>query len=252
MEIHYNPHLEKNSKWKTYLLEFMMIFFAVCAGFLAERFREELKDKEHLHKYIVSMVADLKSDIMMFDSTMTENAESRRMTDSLISLLKTKSKNTSEIYYLARTIPLKRDSYYPNTKTFDQLKSSGGLRLIEQENILDSITSYYQALKWFDVEGSNLYQASEHVFVADERLFDGMVFQKMLKTMKSGSYSSDFEKPFGNPPLLTSDLISINSVIMSYHALCSVSLVMEDESKISRSQAKRLVTLLEKEYNLKD
>jgi hypothetical protein len=251
MEVHHHPHLDPHTQWITYLFEFIMIFFAVTAGFMAESYRERLKDKEQIHKYMESMVTDLNSDIIMYDSTMKENATSRELADKLIPLLKGKSKNTSEIYYLARRLTVVTDLYYPNTKTFDQLKSSGGLRLIDKENILDSITSYYQSLKWYDAEGAILDGQLEHIFISNERLFDGAVFQKMIKTLKGGFYSSDFEKPQDNPPLLSADPIVINSVIMSCHALYSVTLLMEGQAMESKAQAKRLADLLEIEYKLK-
>jgi len=108
-----------------------MIFFAFSAGFIAENMRENYNEKEQAHKYMQSMIDDLKSDIIMFDSTFTWNKFSRDMTDNLIKLLKENSENTNEIYFLARDITAQSDAYYLNTKTFDQLKSSGGLRLIQ-------------------------------------------------------------------------------------------------------------------------
>jgi hypothetical protein len=137
------------------------------------------------------------------------------------------------------------------TKTFDQLKSSGSLRLIDHENILDSITSYYQSLKWYDSEGALLDDALKHIFISNEKLFDGAVFQKMIKTIKVGFYSADFEKPQDNPPLLSADPIVINSVIMSCHLLYSTTLIMERQVMKSKAQAKRLEDLLDIEYKFK-
>lgn len=251
MEVHHHPHLDPHTKWITYLFEFLMIFFAVTAGFMAESYRERLKDKEQIHKYMLSMVADLNSDIVMYDSTMKENATSRELIDKFFPLLKDKSENTSEIYYLARRLTMVTDWYYPNSKTFEQLKSFGGLRLINKENILDSITLYYESLKWFNSEGAILDDELKHIYLSNEKLFDGAVFQKMIKTLKGGFYSSDIERPQDNPPLLSEDPIVINSVIMSCHALYSVTLVMEVQARKSKAQAKKLAELLEKEYKLK-
>lgn len=227
-----------------------MIFFAVSAGFMAENYRERLKEKEQVHKYIESMVSDLRFDIAMFDSTTKESNLGRRMIDNLFQLLKSKSKNTSEIYYLAKASLLNSDAYYPNTKTFDQMKSSGSLRLIRQENILDSITSYYQKTKIFEIEASALYEKGRHVWIFDEKLFDGIVFQTIVKTQRGEYYSSDYDRPKDNPPLLSDDPGVINSVIMSYH--CAYGNLQNNEiiAAWAEAQARRLVELLEKEYEL--
>ena len=60
MEVHHHSHKPKN--WKEYISEFLMLFFAVFAGFLAESYLEYRTDRHKEHDYLVSMISDLKID----------------------------------------------------------------------------------------------------------------------------------------------------------------------------------------------
>src|SRR3954467_2858967 len=68
MEVHHHSHTE-GKKFRHYLWEFLMLSLAVFCGFLAENFRESLVNKEKAQHYMESMAADLKADIIGFDTT---------------------------------------------------------------------------------------------------------------------------------------------------------------------------------------
>ena len=155
MEVHHHPHVENLSagqagkNFKEYFLEFIIIFLAVTLGFFAENLREHIKDESEIQHDMQSMIADLHSDVAMYNSLIASNKLSDRRTDTLITLLKTDRSNTADIYFLARYITANNHTYTPNTKTFDQMKSSGALKFIEPRNLLDSISEYINRCKSF-------------------------------------------------------------------------------------------------------
>ena len=106
MEVHHHPHLEKKS-FKEYLLEGLMIFFAVSMGFIAENIREFISDNAKEKEFIESILEDLKEDQKSFTSTINYFTERTLMTDSLIHLINTEYpiKNTRDFYYWAKLIP---------------------------------------------------------------------------------------------------------------------------------------------------
>src|SRR5260221_7369494 len=61
MEVHSHTHTERK-KWTHYFWEFLMLFLAVFAGFLAENFREHQVEKQRGKQYIQSLYEDLKTD----------------------------------------------------------------------------------------------------------------------------------------------------------------------------------------------
>src|SRR6186713_829398 len=143
MEVHQHTHTPRK-KWTHYFWEFFMLFLAVFCGFLAENTREQIVEKKRAKEFVRSMIEDLKKDTANFQMTYFVNDTTIQMMDSLIFLLKSteRDKRTSQLYYLARAIAGINQSYLSTDRTFSQMKSSGNLRLIENHEIADSITSY--------------------------------------------------------------------------------------------------------------
>ena len=254
MEVHHHPDLHhKPKKWKEYFLEFLMIFLAVTLGFFAENLREHIKEKAVIQNNMESMIADLQSDVAMYNSTLTANQFSDKRTDTLITLLKKDRTSTSEIYFLARFITANNQNYSPITKTFDQMKSSGTLKLIEPSRLLDSISEYYQSLQYFPGVNNLQNQKLTDIHLANSQLFDGYTFQNMFIVVptKFGFVKGEIKMPEGNPPLLSDNFKAINSVIMAYHYLYSVTEVNNNAAIIRKENANRLINLLIKEYDLK-
>ncbi len=62
MEVHHPHHPTHNKKWAEYLLEFLMLFFAVFLGFLSENYFEYRVERHKEHDYLISLQNDLKLD----------------------------------------------------------------------------------------------------------------------------------------------------------------------------------------------
>lgn len=145
MEVQHHSHPPHGKKtWAAYFWEFLMLFLAVFCGFLAEYQLEHVIEKERGKQYIESLYEDLQTDTTKCAKQITEltEKESSLMVmdacfDSLIhgitspDCLKTVVKNSrgfSDFIYTDRTI--------------QQLKFAGGLRLIQDKEIADSIIAY--------------------------------------------------------------------------------------------------------------
>ena len=249
MEVHHHPNVEKKN-FKEYFLEFLMIFLAVTMGFFAENLREYFKNKGEINSDMQAMTADLQSDVGMYNNYIALNELSDRRIDTLITLLKLDRSNTSEIYFLARFITANNNIYTPDTRTFEQMKSSGALKLIESRRILDSISGYYQSLQFFNSQSDLQRQKVVDVHLVNSQLFDGYTFQHMFLNVES-DMDVDIIKPANNPPLLSNDFNTINKIIMAYHYLYATTQINNKAAIISNQQAHRLIDLLNKEYHLK-
>jgi hypothetical protein len=144
MEVHHHPKVEKKNL-KEYFLEFLMIFLAVTLGFFAENFREHQVEKNRELEYIKSLTADLNDDVHNLDSMMVFEQTGIKQLDTLIDLLEEPAlakQNGDEIYYIARQGP--REYPFPvNSRTLDQLKSSGGFLLIKNVEASNQVINYY-------------------------------------------------------------------------------------------------------------
>lgn len=145
MEVHHHAHREGKKSWKSYFWEFLMLFLAVFCGFLAEYLLEHRIEKEREKQFISSIASDLKDDTL----SITKHIESIKtgivLFDSLSVLLETPGsakKNGEAIYYTSR-LGVRLSPLVNNNRTIDQLKNSGGFRLIKKQETSNRIMKYY-------------------------------------------------------------------------------------------------------------
>ena len=153
MEVHHHPEVEKKG-FKEYLLEGLMIFVAVTMGFFAESLREHINDTEKEKEYIISLISDLKQDTSGLKSTISENKTKLDMLDSLNNLSNKNidDQNTRIGLYRKLNFIHFTSTFGSNDATMMQLKNAGGLRLIKQPHVADSIANY-------DMEMRSIYAA---------------------------------------------------------------------------------------------
>src|SRR5213075_1972538 len=155
MEVHHHPKVEKKS-FREYFLEFLMLFLAVTLGFFAENIRESFTDHKKEKKYIRSLLADLKEDSTMITRLARMNFKMTRGQDSLIVLLNN-FKDTGIVvrksyrYYFLYTTNFAEMVF--NERTMSQLLNAGSMRLIEDQNISDSIMDYNSVVKYVRAQG---------------------------------------------------------------------------------------------------
>ena len=145
MEVHKHPHhVTHKKKWGEYLLEFLMLFLAVFLGFVAENIRENSSNREIEKTNIESFIKNLKEDSVNMVRCMEVNQKRFKYLDSLVYLKSSKPPDEVYqkrfIYYMLKLGYI--DYFVSNESTFQQMESSGTLRLIKHRDVLDSILSY--------------------------------------------------------------------------------------------------------------
>lgn len=253
MEVHHHAHTARK-KWTHYFWEFLMLFLAVLLGSYAENLREGMLHKKEMKTQINSMVSDLRSDIILFDSVTDRNSSGALMADSLIEMLHSDITNTTEIYFAARIVTANLGYYYTNSKSFDQLKAAGLLRYIKNKDLLDSIGSYYASFQWLANQIDLLRLKMDEVHKGNTRLFDSYVFQQMTTSIKIisnsglGGRRTAIIKPLVKPSLLSTDVKDINSVSMNYHYYSTTIKFYIRNAIALQNRAKGLLEMIKKEY----
>jgi|KBSMisStaDraftv2_1062788.scaffolds.fasta_scaffold106835_2 hypothetical protein len=247
MEVHHHPDLHhKSKKWKEYFLEFLMIFLAVTMGFIAENIREHFVLKKHEKEYMVSLVRDLSNDIAGITRTETTVKRYIHNADSIFSLFKNADfKNTSaDIYYFGRVLGL-RNLWRSNDGTIQQLIYSGGLRMIENKSVIDSIQDYINNLKQLSqllsLEDAEVIEYRK----AMDKVFSGYVLNDMINTqtgsVKRLNYNPDLQSTAKND---VNDLL-VQIAIVKTNRISQLN-VMED----LKIEAASIIKLINKEYSL--
>ncbi len=263
MEVQKHPqHVTHKKEWGEYLLEFFMLFLAVFLGFVAENIREHNVEKSKEKEYVLNIRKDLGRDTSAINIWVPAYAKTITELDSLIYLLQKPgfSSRGSDLYYYARFSTRSR-IYVASNNTLSELKSSGNLRLITKQALINGLSDFQKIidsyLKLSTIEG----RESEMLYPSLAELFDATVFDRMVinrnNTGNKFSVDSSFVKdtllkPQGNPQLLKHDPAVINKFIFYLHERKSslageASLLLQE-----KDNAVALIKLIQKEYHLEN
>ena len=248
MEVHHHSPTP-GKKWAHYFWEFFMLFLAVTLGFLVENQREHYIEQEREVEYVRTMIEDLKEDTGSFRQLIQINLVANEKIDTLITVLKGKERNNfaKKIYYMARTIPLFDEDLVLQNKTFEQLKGSGGLRLIRNIQTQNKIGAYYQNNKFIETGFSPMqFQNRRDLFQAFDELFDATIMQEIMRSPREMPTSI----PDNQFKLLSDDPKVINRFCTRYHVMYSTKKVTSNFAKYLSNEASELIKYLTKEYHL--
>ena len=140
MEVHHHSHTPRKN-WTHYFWEFLMLFLAVFAGFLAENEREHFIEHKREKKLITEMVEDLKKDTVYLSLCINRFIPNHLMLlDSAIRLLREQGhEKDRETYQAFLTATEWNYNYVPTERTLSQLRSYG-YRLIRNAVVADRLS----------------------------------------------------------------------------------------------------------------
>ena len=245
MEVHHHSHHGKK-KWTEYFWEFLMLFLAVFCGFLAEYQLEHTIEHQREKQYVRSLIADLENDQQILSKHMVHLETGISRMDSVITILNTPSliaNNSGNLYYLGRIAP-RLNPLSNNSRTFEQLKSSGNFRLIRDIVTSNKIMTYYEKFPTIRLlESSNEIEFNEYKKIAS-KIFDPAVFIKMEED------SGQINRTNENPPLRTIDHETLQelSVFAVYMRGTKIGILKSAEEL--KELGSELIEYLKKEYHL--
>lgn len=153
MEVHHHTHTPL-TKWQHYVFEFFMMFLAVFCGAFAEYLLENRFEHDRETQYLTSLISDIKTDSQNVQKTIRANLARAKNFDTLLLLLKNldtlKTYNSLYPQFIQTT---GYNIFGATDGTIQQLKYAGGLRLIRNTEVSDSIMAYYLTVKWVVDQG---------------------------------------------------------------------------------------------------
>ncbi len=249
MEVHAHSHPSTNSghqkKWTHYFWEFLMLFLAVFCGFLAEYQLEHKIERDRENVYMQNMLDDLKSDTAIYSDYAARNAVVRDLVDTLMVLIKSpdRKKHISKLAYSARILTAKWKQIAMVKRTYEEMKSSGHLRLIRNKEVAGKVSSYYSSLSELDTYNEVGMVWSDNYAEAMAKLFDGEALLKIIKEKKEVALTGD--------ALISEDKIAINELLTSagyFYGALSLNNNVAADRKINASQ---LIEMIKAKYKLK-
>jgi hypothetical protein len=247
MEVHHHSHTARK-KWTHYFWEFLMLFLAVFCGFLAEYQLEHKIEKDRERQFIKSLANDIKADIEHLNTIIARRNQKIQRLDSILYLLNLPDARqySGSIYFNAvHTARIVDIRFTPNNGTLQQLKNSGGLRLIHNRAVADSISRYDVSIRNLETLGEQELSVANEYRAAASKIFDSKVFDKM---MDENNISN---RPAGNPLLLPFTAKELEEVNYLTYTIKVITKGMRRDSKNLLEQAKNLLNLITTSYHLK-
>jgi hypothetical protein len=246
MEVHAHTHTARK-KWTHYFWEFLMLFLAVFCGFLAEYTLEHKIEKDRERQFINSLVNDIKSDIIQLNTVIRRRGEKIQRMDSVIYLINLpdfKDYGASIYFNAIFTARLADIRFTANNGTLQQLKNAGGLRLIHNRSVVDSITHYDVSVRNLEILGEQEAAAGNEYRSVAKRIFNSLVFDKMLDE------NNISHRPAGNPALLDFTRQDLGDLNYAMYSVKTVVKGMRRDSRKLLQQATNLLNIINKEYHL--
>ncbi len=244
MEVHHHGHVHHEKKWKEYIFQFFMLFLAVFCGFLAEYELEHIIENKKEKQFMASLVRDLEADTVQLNLIRNLRNGNIRQIDSAVSYLVDHNEASVPLsqYHFSR---LGLRTFYQNSGTLDQLKNSGGLRLIRKRNVVDSIEAYDLQIKRMGLRDEYETQYLYDHNVLTGKLFDGNALAKIHAD------TALYHQP--SPSLQTAVAIKREQLGEYLNSLlrCRVAYAANMALQaIIKGRAERLIETIKREYNL--
>lgn len=202
MEVHHHTHPgHHKKKWTDYFWEFLMLFFAVFCGFLAEYQLEHKIEKDRELQFITSLTSDLQDDVNGLNAMINFERIAIGQLDTLVYFLNDPvlaKQNGDQLYYVARMGP-RAQPFANNSRTFDQLRNSGGFRLIKNTEASNTIMGYYNQFSPVRLLENNYNLEFDNYKRVAAKIFDPSILRRQENDLGEILYGSD------NPALRTYD-----------------------------------------------
>ena len=245
MEVHSHTHTPRK-KWTHYFWEFLMLFLAVFCGFLAEYQLEHVIEKQKEKQYIQSMIEDLQADTANLQKSIASYLLRENNFDTVQNLYRyiATGYNNTLRSNIRKIIGYK--DFIPTDKTLQQLKNSGGLRLIRNRKAVDGISLYDSRLKDHDIATADL----RDVFGDVDRLLSEIFDNQQLDEDKKVMSIEQLEKT-GKKYLLKEDNATLGKFYNRISGYRFLKKLVYTRLVALKQRAIDLMALLKKEYHLK-
>ena len=241
MEVHAHTHTARK-KWTHYFWEFLMLFLAVTLGFFVENQREHYIENQREKKFAERLLSDLREDSVFYQRRL-KNLEEAKKKQNIFTKVMTGPIRATDYEVVSAFMPfLHLYDVQATTATYSQMKSSGSLRYIHNDDLTVGIQKYYEILvpratrqpEWarqFAIESINPYIVKHFKIQDMESIGDSLINRNQVILNRTPA----------------SDQELINLMLM--YADSQQNLIGMLNPAIKKDQ--ELIELIKKEYHLK-
>lgn len=222
-----------------------MLFLAVFCGFFAEYQLEHVIENQREKQYIHSLVNDLSIDTTRLHAIIDSRNRREEMLDSLMMLMRLpgKSEQSMDIYYFNSFASRMDFRFNSDDGTLQQLKNAGNLRLIQKQEVRDSIMAYDVVVRSRTKADEEETTAMETYRIVAQELFDGAELEKTRDSV------NNVHRLNYNPPLKENKEADFK-LIYRIHMLKNFNRIGRRDSGTLLKKAVNLIKQLKQEYHL--
>ena len=248
MEVHQHSHTQRK-KWSHYFWEFLMLFLAVFAGFMAENQREHMVEHQRAKDYAFNLYEELKLDTQSLSKIIKDNYEVVGKLDTfcLYTREKTERKVNNGMLYYYSSYATAVYNFTSNNTTIEQLKGSGNLRIMGNE-VSQKISDYGRRLHELEFEYLLSRSEFEKIEELNFKIFDGFIKTQLFNpSIRKQSRDTAYKI---NPPLINNDTLLMKEFVgwLKFEARIYFQ-QNENLLKPLKQSAIELLALLKKEYH---
>jgi hypothetical protein len=228
---------------KDYFFDFFMLFLAVTLGFFVNNLNENFSERQREKQYMTSLINDLRIDTAEIRDIQSSIAIRIAGIDSLMDILGNKDQKNfiNNLYYYSLKYLNSVEFHTCSDGTISQLKSAGGLRLIQKKGESDNIMRYYSNSENVDYNREYCLKEFYKILDSEKEIFDfGILRGHKIESLR---FLKDLE-------LLINEPLSINhfynQILVYTSALMNYSLLLTDLKK----EAESLISYTKKSYKI--
>ena len=216
-------------------IELFLIIVGVLSAMAVENYRQSMLERDMESNYLIALRKAVQADTAMLNRDIQKYFKKQRACKTLLELVESgKTIDQEEFEMSAEAIMMMVDPFY-NTAIFEDLKASGHLQIISNENLRNAMMEYYILVEHMSqVHSQNLLEISYNPFFTDLLTFREYAFedefnqleivaqlrerkeaQLYLKRVQKRSYSIYSSLLFNSLPRSQNLLEEINQELMN-------------------------------------
>ena len=151
----------QTGKIKSYLLyaigEIVLVVVGILIALQINTWNEQYKDRQQEQVYYCKLLEDVNQDQLLLEKLMVENESRIKASNEMIQLLQQESPGRKEVVNKMRAAIAKITfTFKASLAAFNDLKSSGSLRIIKDSDLKSRLLNYYSSMEGYaDVIDTN-------------------------------------------------------------------------------------------------
>ena len=135
------------SNFKKYTLNFIVVFLGISVSFGLNNLNEKRKDRVSENNYYKNLLEDARQDLLNLENQIMVCEQRLNASNDILILVQNNSSIQEIVTNSFKAVREMSNHFKSIDATYEDLKSSGNLKLIQDNSLKVKILNYYSSLK---------------------------------------------------------------------------------------------------------